>query len=625
MCGIAGIINFDHTPVAQEAVKQMTDRMVHRGPDDEGFFVEGSVGFGMRRLAIIDVGGGHQPIANEDETVWVVMNGEIYNYVELRRELQARGHTFRTASDTEVLVHGYEEKGTGFVHDLNGMFAFALYDQKRDSVWIVRDRLGIKPLYYTQKNGHFLFSSDLNTFPQEFRNRIDQSALLLYFGHGYVPTPHTIWSGIKKLPPAHWLQIRDGQVEMKQYWSVQNFQTANLNADEARQKLSELLQDSIRLQLRSDVPLAMMLSGGVDSSAITAVAARSVALPVNTFTINFSDKGGEDTAYARTVAAQYHTNHQEIALNSQDLLKGLYEIIATMDEPIVDSAIVSTYLIAKAAREHGIKVMLSGAGGDELFGGYRRHFQPRFASPAWVAEHFSLILRKPLGAVWATFQPHRGYRAQDPGIAYLSGIFGADLGFYRNILNTDAFTRFMAMLSQATAPLHQGQSLTNKGLSLGRARGYHYQRMHFDLAHYLLDNILSLTDKATMATSVEGRVPLLDHRLVEFAFALPESINLDGGKSKGLFKRTLQSYLPGDLLKRSKEGFNAPIAGWMGKNFYHSVAEELQVRLTPALEAIFDQDKLTEYLKDTPRQPFLASTLYSLYVLNIWLRHHLDA
>lgn len=615
MCGIAGIITTNQVAVQQDEVKMLCDRMVHRGPDDEGFFVLGSVGLGIRRLSIIDVGGGHQPIANEDETVWVVMNGEIYNYVELREALQARGHLFRTGSDTEVLVHGYEEKGADFVNELNGMFAFALYDKKKGAVWIVRDRLGIKPLYYAQEGGQFLFSSDLTSFPKRLRNQIDHEALLLYFSHGYVPTPHTVYRTIKKLPPAHWLWIDEGGAKIERYWRVQNFQTADSNEDDARERLSALLHDSIRLQLRSDVPLGVMLSGGVDSSAVTAMAARRVELPINTFTISFTDKGGEDLRYAREVAARYHTNHREIIVRPEDLLKGFGEVLKFLDEPVFDSAIVPTYLIAKFAREHGIKVMLSGAGGDELFGGYRRHFRPRFGSPAWVAERVPTLVRRPFGALWATLQPYRGYRAQEPGIAYLSGIFGADLGFYRNVLREGLFEQMLTSLLQNTAPLRDSTEV----------HGYHYRRMHFDLTHYLVDNILSLTDKATMAASVEGRVPLLDHRLVEFAFTLPESVNLKDGRAKGLLKDVLQPQVSADLLHRPKEGFNAPITSWMGQEFYRCVVDELRDNLTAELEQVIDHDTMAACLKDTPRQPFLSSTLYALYVLNNWLRLHVAA
>lgn len=613
MCGIAGIINSNGRKIEQGEIKKMTDRMVHRGPDDEGFFVDGGVGLGMRRLSIIDVDGGHQPIANEDETILVVMNGEIYNYVELRRDLQARGHTFRTNSDTEVLVHGYEENGTDFVHQLNGMFAFALYDKKKGGVWIARDRLGIKPLYYAQSNDRFLFSSDLNTFPKEVRNQIDKDALLLYFGHGYVPTPYTMYRGIKKLSPGHWMWLKQGKMKIEQYWRVQNFQTAELNAGEAQEKLSELLRDSIRLQLRSDVPLGMMLSGGVDSSAVTAIAARSVELPVNTFTINFLGKAGEDAKYARAVAEQYHTNHREISIRPPDLLKGLDEVLATLDEPVFDSAIVPTYLIAKSAREHGVKVMLSGAGGDELFGGYRRHFKPRFGSPSWFAEHFHGFARQLIGRAWSSIQPHRGYRVLDERIAYLSGIFGADLGFYRAAFkDKELFSTFLDLLKRSAASLIESPPTT----------GYHYERMHFDLKNYLVDNILSLTDKATMATSVEGRVPLLDHRLVEFAFSLPESVNLDHGQPKWLFKKVLAQYLPVELLNRTKEGFNAPIAGWMDMGFYDAVINELKNNLSPVLTEVFNPTTLPQYTRTKPSQPFLSGTLYSLYVLNRWLRYH---
>jgi len=614
MCGIAGSVKFNGKPVSKNELKQMTDRMIHRGPDDDGFFIAGNVGLGMRRLSIIDVGGGHQPIANEDASLWVVMNGEIYNYVEIRDELERQGHVFRTKSDTEVIVHAYEAQGFKCLEAFNGMFAFALYDAKRRGVWIARDRLGIKPLYYAETKKTFLFSSDLNSFPPSLQSHIDENALLAYCGHGFVPTPQTIFSGIKKLAPGHWLWVDyEGRVENKRYWQLNHFEILEMSEGEAATRLQDFLHDAVRLQLRSDVPLGMMLSGGVDSSALTAISASNVDLPISTFTIDFSDKAGADKSYAMAVAARYKTNHQETAVSPAELLTGLDEVMRVMDEPIADSAVVPTYLIARFAREKGVKVMLSGAGGDEIFGGYRRHFKPRFGSPLWFAEHLSKPLRYGVGSVWAAMQPHRGFHVWDPGIAYLAGVFGADIGFYKNVFrDIDHFHRFIGILQASTAPLHGEDA----------PLGYHYRRMRFDLQNYLLDNILALTDKATMGASVEGRVPLLDHRLVEFAFSLPQSVNIKGGVSKGLFREVLKPYLPSDLLGRSKEGFNAPIGVWMNQSFNASVTEELENRLASPLRGLFNQKKLGKYLRHTPSQPFLAGTLYSLYVLNRWLREH---
>lgn len=613
MCGIAGIINNSKKYVTTNELKSMTDCMIHRGPDDEGFFVDGQVGLGMRRLSIIDVSGGHQPITNENETIWVVMNGEIYNYLELRDGLKQRGHMFRTESDTEVLVHGYEEKGFDFVHDLNGMFSFALYDKKRSGVWVVRDRLGIKPLYYAQKNGRILFSSDINTFPKDLKKDIDMEALLHYFGLGYIPNSMTLYSHIKKLPPGHWLWMKDGNISKQSYWKISQFQTSSLSQSEAEEKLRELLHDAIKIQLRADVPIGIMLSGGVDSSAIAAIAAKNLDHPIHTFTINFTKKNGSDSIYARQIAKQYQSEHEEMVLHPENLLDALEDVIKIMDEPLADSAIIPTYLISQFARTKGIKVMLSGAGGDEIFGGYLRHYKPKIGSPSFFAESLSQPLREGLGKIWGIFQPHRGHRVWDEGVAYLSGVFGTDLGFYKKVFQSDKyFAHLIDILTVYGKPIR----ISNHEM------GYHYSRMHFDLTHYLVDNILALNDKGTMGASVEGRVPLLDHRIVEFAFSLPERINILGKKPKGLFCQVLQSYLPQEILDRNKEGFNAPVNTWMGNQFFDRIRDELSSFLVPPLTHLLQPQQLKTFFAYQPKQSFLSYTLFSLYVFNRWYRTH---
>ncbi len=612
MCGIAGFITRAGTKARPEDLKAMTDRMVHRGPDDEGFFTDGRVGLGMRRLAIIDVAGGHQPMSNEDGTMTVVFNGEIYNYRELQSALEGKGHHFQTSSDTEVIVHAYEQYGRDCLRYFNGMFAFALYDGRQKALWLVRDRLGIKPLYYGGSDSAFFFSSDLGAFPWPLRQRVNRDALIAYFGHGYVPTPQTIYAGVRKLPPGHSLWVNNGTSTLHRYWDIPAFETAFISAVQAEEQLRGLLEDAVSLQLRSDVPLAVMLSGGLDSSAITAMAAEHAGQPVTTFTIRFTGKGGADHTFARSVADRYRTHHHEIPVAPDDLLSGLDAIIAMLDEPVADSALVPTFLISKAAREQGIRVLLSGAGGDEVFGGYRRHFSPRLGAPAWWAEHLPESLRAPVARAWARVQPHRGFRVLDPRIAYRTQVFGADLGFYQQALTPSVFTQLLQELKNSTAI----------GRGAGGPRSYSYKRMYADLNEYLLDNILSLSDKATMAASIEGRVPLLDHRIVEFAFALPQEINLLRGSAKGLFKETIRSLLPADLLARQKEGFNAPIASWMDQEFFGKLKEELTMSLSPTLVELLDVDTLRRVFDQPPAQPFLSNTLFALYVFNRWERTH---
>lgn len=616
MCGICGIYRYNGEPVFQEQLKVMTDRMFHRGPDDEGYYCSGSVGLGMRRLSIIDLQGGHQPIANEDNSIWVVMNGEIYNHVELRSELMQKGHRFRSSSDTEILVHLYEEYGTEAVHQLNGMFAFALYDLRKRACWIVRDRIGIKPLYYAEVQESLFYASDLGALAAALPGaELDKNSFLRYVAMGYVPGPGTIYEGVKKLPPGSWLWAGPNGIRIEQYWSVSSFQSWKGTEEEACARLRELLRDAVRLQLRSDVPVGVFLSGGVDSSTLVALAAaQGTDNSLSTFTANFTGKASEDVDFARQVAADFGTHHREVPLSAADAIAGLDNLMPFLDEPIADSAMIPSYLISKAAQSEGIKVLLTGAGSDELFGGYGRHLPPRVGSPHWMAENIPARCRGGLSNLISLIDGDRGIQIKDPRIAFGAGISGVSLNTCLRILKrrTD-FDHVIECLCEVFSDIDLN----------GAGPGYTYTRMFIDLRQYLVGDILALTDKATMACSVEGRVPLLDHRLVEFAFSLPQSMNLLGGESKGLLRHALKQTLPDSLLARKKEGFNAPMQEWVIDELGAQIEDELLARPIDVFKHMLDANELRTVLTNK-RNPRTAETIFNLYLFSRWYRIHIE-
>jgi asparagine synthase (glutamine-hydrolysing) len=617
MCGIAGIYRFDKGQISESDIKKMTNSMIHRGPDDDGIFVEGALGIGMRRLSIIDVEGGHQPLTNEQGNLHLVMNGEIYNYIELRAELTAKGHKFSTGSDAEVILHLYEDKGFGALKELNGMFAFALYDSNDHSLWVARDRLGIKPLFFAKTNQYFAFSSDIKSLRTQHPSFVSLERTMQYLTLGYVPEEHTMWDGISKLLPGnHAIINRDGGVKISPYWSINNFGTWHGSLREAEEQLEDLLTDSVKLQLRTDVPFGAFLSGGIDSSAIVAIASGQLKEPLKTFTMDFEGKESSgDSFFAKQVSARYATEHFNLKMTSQDAMKALDELLGIIDEPLGDSALIPVYSLSKFAREQGVKVLLNGAGGDEIFGGYDRHWKPRFPTPAWVAENVPQPFRNGLAKTWSLFQPQRGMRASDPRISWGVNISGVDIDALTNIMkNNDAFGEISRTLFSEHLALVELDTNINS---------YSYQRMLMDIKNYLPDNILSLTDKATMAASVEGRVPLLDHRLVEFAFSLPDKINLLDSP-KGLFKKVAGKLLPQELFNRKKEGFNPPDQGWFGQSLKSLISDELLGNSGEILSNMIDLKKLGKLLNDPKRTKHAATTLYSLYLFNKWHRKQVN-
>ena len=570
MCGITGWANLDARTPPPEGAKQllhsMCERMVHRGPDAEGLLVSTGVALGMRRLAIIDLVTGEQPAFNEDHSVAVVLNGEIYNYRELRADLESRGHSFRSASDTEVLPHLYEEYGKNMVQHLNGMFAFALWDATQQRLFIARDRFGEKPLYWGTFGNQLLFASEpkvLLAHP-DVRPGLNLNALRQYLSFDYIPAPLSIYEGINKLPAAHTLTLEAGHAAVEPYWCL-SYRTKQPVPDEAEaaKRLEELLAESVRMRLVSDVPLGVLLSGGVDSSAVAAFAVRASSEPVKTFSISFSESSFDESSYARSVAKYLGTDHHEERLSSNLAANLIGEIGSWMDEPFSDPSLVPTYLLSRFTRKH-VTVALGGDGGDELFAGYQMYRGHHWAE---IYTRLPALLKRGLIEPLVHWLP---VKTKNLSLDYKAVRFVTGVKY-------DLVTRHHVWFGSFT-PEQQEQLLTADALATSDGDIYRDARrmvsecdaetlvermQNLDTQLYLAEDILTKVDRASMAVSLEVRAPFLDPSVAEFAASLPANYKLRGGKSKYILKRAVADLLPPFVTRRSKKGFGVPVAEWL--------------------------------------------------------------
>jgi len=616
MCGITGMLNYDQSPINKDILLNMNDAMTLRGPDDSGHYIDNNFGMAMRRLSIIDLAGGHQPISNEDGTIHVILNGEIYNYIELRKNLEKKGHQFTTHSDTEVLVHLYEEYGTDSVHHLNGMFAFTIWDSPRKRVWIVRDRLGIKPLVYFEHPGGFAFASDLNAlaFHPALQKDIDLESLQFFFTLAHIPTPRTIWKNAKKLPPAHWMLIENNNLHIEKYWQLQPSIQSKYNKEEYIYNIEQILHQSIEFRSRSDIPVGTFLSGGLDSSAVTALFCKQSLKDVHTFCMDFEGKDVNEGHYAQMVAGRYNTSHHQYTLDIKMALHTLDELLPIMDEPLADSAIIPSYVLSKYARKENIHVMLSGAGGDEIFGGYHRHYPCKRDLFAGRMPAIPLSFWRLIGNLNRKIM-HYGIISWDKCLAFGINTSGIQLGFFEQLMNSSKYFENAMELSR-----DQFSNLN----TLEDQFGFGYGRMLTDIQNYLVDNVLAVTDKTSMAASIEARVPLLDHNLLEMAFSVQADINLgsDGfTNSKQILKKVTESVLPDKILNRQKAGFNAPVYSWI-----HSgnkvIGERLNNLRHSVLSEIFDQKAISSLWSNPNKRKLASESLYMLYIADKWLEYH---
>jgi asparagine synthase (glutamine-hydrolysing) len=570
MCGITGWANLDsHTPPPEGAhhlLHAMCERMVHRGPDSEGLFVTSGVALGMRRLAIIDLVTGEQPVFNEDRSVAVVLNGEIYNYRELRANLEKRGHVFRSASDTEVLPHLYEEYGDGMIHELNGMFAFALWDSRKRRLLMARDRFGEKPLYWGIFDNTLLFASEpkvLLAHPS-VKPALNLQALRQYLSFDYVPAPLSIYEGINKLPAAHKVTLADGRVNVERYWRL-SYKTAEPvpSENDAADQLRELLSDAVRMRLVSDVPLGVLLSGGVDSSCVAALAVAASPEAVKTFSISFAEASFDESAYARSVAKFLGTDHHEERLSANLAANLVSEIGAWMDEPFSDPSLVPTYLLSRFTRKH-VTVALGGDGGDELFAGYHM-----YAGLRW-AEFYKRIPPSLRATVVEPLVRLLPVKTKNLSFDYKALRFVTGAKY-------DTIARHHVWFGSFT-PEEQMQLLTPEALLATDGDIYADARQiaaecdnedlvtrmqSVDTRLYLAEDILTKVDRASMAVSLEVRAPFLDPRVAEFAASLPCHYKLRGHKTKYILKKTVKDMLPPFVTRRGKKGFGVPVAEWL--------------------------------------------------------------
>ncbi len=568
MCGITGIFDTRGTgEISRELLHRMNETQFHRGPDEGGLHIEPGVGLGHRRLSIIDLSTGQQPLFNEDGSVVVVFNGEIYNFQQLVPELEALGHSFRTHSDTEVIVHAWEAWGEACVERFRGMFAFVLWDRKQETLFVVRDRFGVKPLYYAfLDNGEFVFGSELKSLmvhPKLVRD-IDPLAVEEYFAYGYVPEPRTIFRCVNKLPPGFTLTLRRGQARAlpRQYWDIPFTPVAVKDEASAMKELVERMKESIRLRMIADVPLGAFLSGGVDSSAVVAMMATQSTTPVNTCSIGFDDPAFDEVEYAQQVADRYRTRHhvETVAADDFSLVGRLARVY---DEPYADSSALPTYRVCELARKH-VKVALSGDGGDEHFAGYRRYRWFRYEERLRAA--MPLMMRRPLFGALGRMYPKADWApkvlrakttfealARDTVEGYFHGVSLLSDAQRKQLFSRSFKRQLQGYQAVEVLRRHAAVAPIEDALSLVQ---------YLDMKTYLVGDILTKVDRASMAHALEVREPLLDHELMGWVSGLPTDLKLRGSEGKYLLKKAMEPYLPHDVLYRRKMGFSVPLAAW---------------------------------------------------------------
>lgn len=637
MCGIVGIVRFDGGQIDRAILKKMADTLYHRGPDEEGFYIapkaspsdngidvkrnttcasfsHPAVGFAHRRLSIIDISSGQQPLCNEDGTIWITFNGEIYNFLDLKRDLQSLGHVFRTNSDTETIVHAYEEWGTDCLSRLAGMFAFAVWDGRSDRLFIARDRIGKKPLYYHMGHDCFVFASELKAilrFPG-ISKRLNLTALVDYLKYLYIPDPKSIYEDIFKLPPAHYLMLENGQIRIGSYWDVSFIEGNTLGEDECAEQLLALLDQAVAGRMIAEVPLGAFLSGGVDSGGVVALMTRHSETPVITCSIGFDAPEHDETGMARVTAGLLRTDHREFFVRN-DFVDLVRRLPALFDEPFADSSAVPTYYVCKMARQ-AVTVALSGDGGDESFGGYHKYMLSRYENMVrsivpWpilatikafcLAESIPACRRARTLATAAMTDPARAF--------YVTNTFISD-----QLLNA-MLTPVVKSAINGYDPFEYTAAYFNRSGTMDPLS----RMLYTDLKTYLPGDILVKVDRMSMANSLEVRSPLLDHRVIEFAASIPADLKIRNREQKYILKKVFGRLLPGDVLDRPKHGFTVPIDHWF-RNEMKLLSEEVFWTSTQlqdyinvnAVRTIWEQHQSGSYNWGTP--------LWSILMLGLW-------
>ena len=570
MCGIAGYFSKRNDKINLDLLKQMTRTLVHRGPDEEGYFIndKGFVGLGHRRLSIIDLATGQQPLSNEDGSIWITFNGEIYNFKDLIRELEEKGHIFRTKSDTEAIVHAYEEWGTKAVEKLRGMFAFAIWDENKQRLFLARDRVGKKPLYYLDDPRRFVFGSEIKVILEapEVSRQIDYTSFYDYLSLLYVPAPKTIFKAIRKLPAGHWALVTADSIEVKSYWDLSFLPEHELSESCMMEDLLNILDESTRIRMISEVPLGAFLSGGVDSSGVVALMAKESSAPVKTNSISFSVAKYNEAAFAQKVAGLFKTDHHEFHV-TPEAVPIIEKLAWHYDEPFADSSCVPTYYVSEMARKN-VTVSLSGDGGDENFAGYRRYYFDMRENA--VRNLVPAFLREPVFGTIGRLYPKADYLPQVfRGKAFISNVARDPVDAYYfsvSSLYGDEKRKLVSPEILDEIGDYRTRDLFYDLYKKAPAKDHLSKIQYLDIKTYLCDDILTKVDRASMAVSLEVRCPILDHKFMEYAARIPSKYKLVGKDGKHIFKKALKKYLPDDILYRKKMGFGVPVEEWLRKD-----------------------------------------------------------
>ncbi len=632
MCGIAGRLNFDSGhPVAPEAVGRMCDAIAHRGPDDAGVWCDGAIGLGHRRLSIVDLSAaGHQPMSNTSGTCWIVFNGEIYNFLELRAELERDGVTFRSRTDTEVIIALYERHGIACLERLRGMFAFALWDVQERKLFLARDRVGVKPLCYHAGRDGIAFASEVKALLQDpaVGREPDPVAIHHYLTYQAVPAPMSAFRGVRKLPPAHYLEVHDGRITLKRYWKLSYAEpfTVKSAADERalEAELMERLEQCVALRMISDVPLGAFLSGGVDSSAVVALMARHSSGPVRTFSIGFDDDSYDELVFARQVAAQFGTRHIEFTVKPS-AINVLPQLVRQYDEPFADASAIPTWYVSQLAREH-VTVVLNGDGGDESFAGYDRYVansyaeRLRFLAPLLGSSAVrGLLDRLPHGATSASTR----WRLKR-FVAQLSRSPEARNAAWLAQFDPEAKASLYSSAFRAQTGLRDAEHVLYDQFKASDAPDFLSAVLDADVQSYLPDTLLVKVDIATMAHALEARSPFLDHTLMEFAARIPMNLKLRGGQTKRILKRALRGTVPDAVLDRRKMGFNAPVDRWL-KGELRDMANDLLRSNRAHARGWFRPEFVNRMLDEHERGTRNWHVqIWNLMMLESWLREFVD-
>jgi asparagine synthase (glutamine-hydrolysing) len=625
MCGIAGIVSTERGMIIDAAtIRRMCAAIIHRGPDDEDIYVKGGVGLGMRRLSIIDLAGGRQPIHNEDKSIWIVFNGEIYNFQELRTQLENRGHRFYTNTDTEVIVHLYEDFGADCVRKLRGMFAFAVYDERLHKLLLARDQIGIKPLHYAAFDGKLFFGSEIKAILAAAPElaEVNPNSLLEYFYFRYIPDPNSAFTRIQKLPPGHVLEMTQGEIRISAYWDLPQYGTLEPSSEEeCLEEMERRLTEAVRLQLISDVPLGALLSGGTDSSTVVALMARSSSKPVKTFTIGFGTEDFNEAHYARMVSRRFGTEHHELTVEP-NFAETLDRLTRILEEPFGDSSMLPTFLVSCMARRH-VTVALSGDGGDELFGGYertlvnlRRGIFDRM--PQWAGRWYRdwAYARLPRHFYGRNFLFNISLTPRDRYLDYVSVLPARDR---ERALFSDDFLNLISAFPSPTSLLRDCYDRAPASDHLSRL-------LYLETKATLPADMLTKVDRMSMATSLEVRVPLLDHLFVEWVTQLPAHWKIRNGKGKYILRRLAERVgVPPEVLHRPKQGFAMPLVHWMR----HEMKEDLvRILLEPRSiqRGYFSTQGLNRLLDEHFQgRRDNSGRIWLLLVFELWHRNFLEA